>query len=455
MPLSPALAARMVTSVTALADGYDIGSMSGAIVLLQKDIPLSSGQVGAIVGIAYLAMGIGAPVGGSFADSLGRKKTLALTYILLMIASLMSALAATFPHLLVARAILGLGIGGGMSVVSTYMTEVSPKAQRGCYVGLEDLFLVLGISVGYAFNYLLTGIANDWRWMLGLGAIGPMIALVFLWVPQLPESPRWEMLQGRREEAVRLLVGLVGADEARHMLQDWESEPVAYAWSEVVNPRGSWRRRALIASMGVFFVASLAGVPVVNVYMGQILAHDTAAREGFLLSAIVAWTRLLFIGYTVFFLVDSVGRRRLTLISCAGTAVALGALAFAYRFEAAVLPWKLAALMLYFMAFSIGLAPIPFIYGPEVLPTEMRGKGVSLGMLCARLLSAGLSYIFPRAMEAYGVHVVFAGMALINVGGLLFIWAFMLETAGVSLEEIHYLFGGGDRKLDRRYGHGF
>lgn len=40
-------------------------------------------------------------------------ETLALTYILLMIASLMSALAATFPHLLVARAILGLGIGGG------------------------------------------------------------------------------------------------------------------------------------------------------------------------------------------------------------------------------------------------------------------------------------------------------------------------------------------------------
>jgi len=445
MPISPSLAARIVTSVTAVADGYDMGSISGAIVLLQKDIRLSSGEVGLIMGVAYLAMGIGAPIGGTGADWLGRKRTLALTYVLLMVASLMMAFATCFTHLFVGRVILGLGIGAGFAVVSTYMTEVSPKAHRGCFVGLEDFFLVTGIALGYVFNYLLAGVAHDWRLMLGIGALGPVVAMTFLMMPQLPESPRWVMLQGRREEAMMLLNGLVSREEADQMVQEWECAPQACTWLEVLNPQGTWRRKALVASVGVGCCAHLAGVPVVNVYLGRILASDISAREGFLLSALVASSRLLFIGCTVFFLIDRWGRRRLLLISCAGTVLSLAMLAYAYHVEAPVLPWKLAALMMYFISYSVGLAPIPFIYTAEALPTDMRGKGVSLAMLVGRLVSASLSSAFPLATDAFGIHVVFATMAIVNLGGLLFIWGCALETAGVSLEEVQCLFGAGKK----------
>mmetsp|Transcript_107132 Transcript_107132/g.308247 ORF Transcript_107132/g.308247 Transcript_107132/m.308247 type:complete len:466 (-) Transcript_107132:172-1569(-) len=446
MPLSPALCARIVTSVTGLADGYDMGSISGALVLFREELALSSSQVGAIVGIAYIAMAAGAPLGGALADAIGRKKALAISYAMLIAGSLLGAMATSFAHLFVARALLGLGIGEGFAVVSTYMSEVSPKSMRGCFVGLEDLFLVAGIAAGYWMNFLLTGVPYDWRWMQGLGAICPMVALGFLLLPQLPESPRWEMLHGRREHALESLTALVGKEEAHSLIVDWTEAPAPCTWSELLNPKGAWRRRALVASVGMTVISMLSGVAVVTVYMGQILAEEVPARQGFLLTALLAVIRVAVIAYVVFWMMDIAGRRFLSLVSCGGVAVALAAMALAYQMHAKVMPWKFCAFLCYYVAYSIGLAAVPFVYSTEALPTDMRSKGVSLGILVARISAGVVTWCFPLAKDAFGIHAVFAALALVNFGSLVFLWLCAPETAGISLEEVHHIFRRGEER---------
>jgi len=346
----------------------------------------------------------------------------------------------TFVEFFAARIILGGGVGAGMSVVSTFMTEVAPKSQRGYYVGLEDLFLVFGIFMGYAFNYILTGIANDWRWMLGLGAVCPAVALPLLFLPQVPESPRWEMLQGNREKATALLVSIVGEEEAARMLEEWSCMPQACSWSELLCPRSMWRRRALVASIGVWVTAMVAGIAVVTVYMAQIFSDEIPARESFLLTAIMAALRVGVIALTVFYLMDLAGRRIWTLISCGGVVLSFALLAVLYHVEASVVPWKASVLMVYFASYSLGMAAIPYVYGPEVLPTDMRSKGVSAGIFCARMSAGCITWSFPLAKEAFGVSAVFTGLATMNVASFIFLYLCMPESKGVSLEEMHHLF---------------
>lgn len=437
--LTPARCARIVTSVTGLADGYDLGSISGALVIFRRELNFSSGQVGAIAGVAYFAMAIGAPVAGMMADSLGRKKALAASYVFLIAGSLAMALAGGFAQMFAGRILLGLGIGAGFSVVTTYMTEVAPKSHRGCYVGLEDLFLVAGVSVGYSFNYFLSGVSNDWRWMLGLGAVPPAIAFSLLLLPQLPESPRWQVLRGNREQGVRDLRCLVGEAEAREMLEAWQEHRPACTWLELVKLAGGWRRRAVVASVGVMVVPMLAGIAMITVYLGKMLAQDMPERDGFMVTMLLGIMRVVILVFALFFLLDRVGRRPLLLASCAGVAASLGALAAMYAAGAA-LRWKIAGLVAYYVCFTLGLAAVPYVYSSEVLPTELRSKGVSLAIFLARLVAGCLTSLYPLAADAFGQPAVFAALSTMCCVCVAFLWTCAPETAEWSLEEIHHLF---------------
>lgn len=438
---TPALCVRVVTSVTGLADGYDLGCISGALVIFREELALSTRQVGVVVGSTYFAMAVGAPFAGMLADAVGRKIALGLSYILLIAGSLATALATGFSQLVLGRVVLGLGIGAGFAVVSTYITEVSPKRYRGCYVGLEDIFLVIGVSVGYSFNYLLVGLPHDWRLMLGLGAVPPLIALCLLFLPQLPESPRWNMLQGNQETAKMTLNALVGEVEAKQMLEDWKTLTAApCTWLDVLRPQGEWHRQAILASVGVTFISALSAIAPMTVYMGSIFSHELPEKESFLLSAVMGFMRVAVISVTLTYVLDSMGRRPLLLISNGGVVLSLLALAFLYWIQAPALPMKVMALFVYLMSYSVGLAAIPFVYSAEVLPTELRSKGVSFGIFVSRISAGCITYSFPQAQETFGSAYVFGGLAIVNAAGFVFLWCCAPETVGVSLEEMHHIF---------------
>eukprot|EP00928_Gymnodinium_smaydae_P079760 TRINITY_DN63613_c0_g1_i1.p1 TRINITY_DN63613_c0_g1~~TRINITY_DN63613_c0_g1_i1.p1 ORF type:complete len:475 (+),score=68.70 TRINITY_DN63613_c0_g1_i1:137-1561(+) len=436
---SPSTVARAVTSATGLAEGYDLGSIGGALVLVTQDIPLTPPQVGWIVSIFYFTMAAGAPLGGLLSDLWGRKLALAVTYVLLGVGSLCMSFATNFYGLLAGRFIMGAGVGSGYCVVTTYMTEVSTKNHRGCYVCMEDLFIVVGISLGYGVSSICASQVNGWRYIFLVGVLPVLVAAMLLMLPHLLESPRWNMLQGRRDLAVKDLTSLVGEEEAFKMLEQWEDgdEKVA-SWSDVLRPASSDRRRALLAGCGSLIAAMLTGINVIIPYIGDLLDHDLAKPDAMRCATIISCMRLMLLILVVFFVVDRVGRRTLMLVSLFGCSVACAMLAICYEFEARV-SLKLAAFLLFGCSFSAGMGPIPFVYCTEIFPSNARSKSVGFGMCLARIVGGVLSLAFPIAKVTFGLWTCFWVLAMLNGFAMMVIYLWAPETIGTSLEEMQTL----------------
>ena len=86
-------------------------------------------------------------------------------------------------------------MGAASFVSPMYISELAPKRIRGGVTSFNQLMVVLGIFGAYIINWALKGVAHEWRWMLGLGAI-PGLALAIGMYFQ-PFSPRWLVQRGR------------------------------------------------------------------------------------------------------------------------------------------------------------------------------------------------------------------------------------------------------------------
>jgi hypothetical protein len=116
-----------------------------------------------------------------------------------VVGALGSAFSQTATELIVARFVLGIAVGTASFVSPMYISELAPKRIRGGVTSFNQLMVVCGIFVAYIVNWALKGAADNWRWMLGLGAIPGAAFAVGMFFQ--PFSPRWLIQQGRDDEA--------------------------------------------------------------------------------------------------------------------------------------------------------------------------------------------------------------------------------------------------------------
>lgn len=138
---------------------------------------------------------------GPFADTHGRQRAYLLSCLLMLLASVASAVSPTYAFLLATRATVGVGIGG-LAVPFDLLCEATPARHRGAMLMLMQGFWVLGsvAVVGLAWGVLPTfPPSSAWRWLAGLAALPLLVATVATCV--LPESSRWLLEQGREREA--------------------------------------------------------------------------------------------------------------------------------------------------------------------------------------------------------------------------------------------------------------
>jgi MFS family permease len=111
--------------------------------------------------------------------------------------------AQSFPTLMIGRFFVGMGVGVGLAIDPLYIAEVSPASRRGELVCWSEIAINVGIVLGFASGIFLYPIPNEdlqWRIMLSLGAILPMVMIVLV-LRIMPESPRWLIAQNRIDEA--------------------------------------------------------------------------------------------------------------------------------------------------------------------------------------------------------------------------------------------------------------
>ena len=137
------------------------------------------------------------------------------------------------------------------------------------------------------------------------------------------------------------------------------------------------------------------------------------------------------------FLVDKVGRRPLLLFSMSGMVLSLLGLGLVFSIGASSLGLYTAVfLMTYIASFAIGLGPIFWLLIAEIYPLKVRGKAMSAATVANWSSNFIISLTFLSLVSLFGTNGVFFIYALIGLLSLIFVWKFVPETKGLSLEAI-------------------
>ncbi|KAK2651077.1 hypothetical protein Ddye_018566 [Dipteronia dyeriana] len=153
------LACAVFASLNNVILGYDVGVMSGAVIFIQEDLKISDVQVEVLIGILSIISLLGSLAGGKTSDVLGRKWTMALAALVFQIGAAVMTVAPSFEILMIGRVLAGVGIGLGVMIAPVYIAEISPTISRGSLTSFPEIFINLGILLGYVSNYAFSGLS--------------------------------------------------------------------------------------------------------------------------------------------------------------------------------------------------------------------------------------------------------------------------------------------------------
>ncbi|WP_375418785.1 sugar porter family MFS transporter [uncultured Hymenobacter sp.] len=416
--------------------GFDTAVISGAEKAIQKLWGLSAVEHGFTIAVALIGTVFGAIFGGLPSDRLGRRPTLLGIAVLYLVSALGAALTANWVLFLVFRFLGGLGVGASSVTAPLYISEVSPARSRGRMVAMFQFNIVFGILAAYLSNYLLTGRGeHDWRWMLGIQAV-PAVAFLLLLL-RVPESPRWLLGHGQTAAGRAVLQRIDPAtaeQDAASILAANAADLSAGAGGESLFA-SQYRGPVLLAVVFAFF-NQVSGINAIIYYAPRIFEMTGLGQGAALLSSAgIGLVNFLFTLLAMNF-IDRFGRRRLMLIGSVGLIATLGLVARAFYTESfgGLLVPVLLFVYIAFFAFSQGA--VIWVFISEIFPNVVRAKGQALGSSTHWVMAALIAFTFPWFAEHLGGGHTFAFFALMMVLQLIFVWRFMPETKGTSLEQL-------------------
>jgi sugar porter (SP) family MFS transporter len=322
-----------------------------------------------------------------------------------------------------------------------YIAELAPPSRRGRLVISFNLSIGVGILVANIVGFTLQDVWS-WRWMIA-AAIFPAIIL-FLCMLRLPESPRWlaENVSMEKARAVLESVREKGSDlsfeldEIRQVVAEGGSGRKA-KWSMLLEP---WIRPAAVAAFGVAAFTQLGGLETMIYYTPTVLSGAGFGKSAALLASL--GVSIVFVSMTAIgrHIVDRVGRRRLTLVMVPGTVVSLIVLGTMFRMGMAKTQtgsmWLVGCLLIYMVFNAGGVQVIGWLMGSEMFPLAIRGKASSVHAATlwgSNLIITSTALSTVAVLGTGGAMWVYAGL---NFLCFLFVWRFVPETTGHSLEDI-------------------
>lgn len=458
-------ACSVFASLNSVLLGYDVGVMSGCILFIQRDLHINEVQQEVLVGCLSFISLLGSLTGGRTSDAVGRKWTIGLAAVVFQAGAAVMTLAPSFQVLMVGRLLAGVGIGFGVMIAPVYIAEISPAASRGSFTSFPEIFINLGILLGYISNYAFSGLPDhiNWRVMLAVGIL-PSVSIAFALLV-IPESPRWLVMQGRADEARAVLLRVTDTeDEAKERLAEIEAAAAAATtgaagkhgdrnrtvWQELSRP-SPVIARMLVTGVGIQCFQQITGIDALVYYSPTIFRDAGIATERQLLAATVAvgFFKTAFIALAIV-LIDRVGRKPLLYVSTVGMTGCLAALSAALFLQARGSVSRGAGVGVAILTvcgdvafFSVGIGPICWVVSSEIFPLRLRSQAAALGAVANRVTSGAVAMSFLSVCRAISVSGAFAAFAAISALSVLFVHRFVPETSGKTLEQIESLFGGG------------
>mmetsp|Transcript_12314 Transcript_12314/g.20588 ORF Transcript_12314/g.20588 Transcript_12314/m.20588 type:complete len:507 (+) Transcript_12314:1-1521(+) len=322
---------------------------------------------------------------------------------------------------------------------------------RGKLISWSELATNVGLLVAFVVGYCFSGLSPNvsWRVMLSLGALLPGILLACLYY--MPESPRWLIVQDREDEAREVLRKIyaddVNTDDMVYAIQD------AIAAEAEDFKEGGWNAiffpttpvfYALLAGVGIASIQQLCGIEAITSYFLFIFEKaEVDASDQYLYLILFGFCKLITVYFAAqYFDNPNVGRRSLLLVSGTGVCVAmlLFLISFSYPVSSLTKTLSVFSMFWYVIAYSIGYGPGAWVVMLEVLPMQIRAKGLSVSTFVNRAFATMLSSSFLSMVNTLGYQGYFLLFTLITAGCVLYVFFLIPETQGLSLEDMSSIF---------------
>ncbi|GGY26739.1 MFS transporter [Rhodanobacter panaciterrae] len=427
----------MLAALAGLMFGLDIGVISGATQFIQKEFQISDHMIEWIVSSMMLGAAIGALGAGWMSATLGRKRSLILGGVLFVAGSLLSGSAWSPETLVAARVILGLAIGVATFTAPLYLAEVAEEHIRGAMISLYQLMITIGILVAFlsdtAFSY-----SGNWRWMLGIIAIPGILFLLGLFL--LPDSPRWLMMRGRKQEATDVLNKLRG--DAGHAARE-----VADIEEQLKTPQRGWHlflenrnfRRSVGLGVLLQVMQQFTGMNVVMYYAPRIfqdMGYATSAQMWF--TAVVGLVNVL-ATFIAIGLVDRWGRKPILYTGFSVMAVGLGLVGTMMHLGITTHGeqiFTVAMLLTFIVGFAMSAGPLIWALCSEVQPLKGRDFGIGCSTFTNWVANMIVGATFLTLLNGIGNAATFWLYAALNLVFLVITFVLIPETKNVTLEQI-------------------
>ncbi|KZC08289.1 Facilitated trehalose transporter Tret1 [Dufourea novaeangliae] len=377
---------------------------------------------------------------------IGRKWTVLLTAVPAITGWLLIAFASSVWELYVGRFICGISSGSGYVSVVMYMGEISPARIRG--------ILTSALTVAVKIGLLIEWIIGPFLSTRNLALVSMSLPIVFvLSIVWLPESPYHLMRRGKHQEAIQTLARIRGtmnvSVEAENMEKsvkiDLENDT---GLRELLTVSGN--RKALTVVVCLAVIQQWSGSMAIISYAELTFTATGNNFEGKYITMMLGAVQVVSAMFSTV-VVDSFGRRTLLIFSTFGTSMSTMLVGLFFylqhrQMDVDSIVWLPAiGTLSYIITYAVGLAGIPFTMISEVFPTNVKALGSTIGIMCCNLFGFFVTVCFPSIVEAFGRYASFWLFSGITLMGMVFVYCYVPETRGKTLQEVQDQLHG--RKL--------
>lgn len=453
--------------------GYDTAVVSGAekgleaFFLTATDFQYDKILHGITSSSALLGCVIGGAISGISALRLGRRNSLRLASVLL----LLSALGSNYPeflffkygeanlNVLIAfnfyRILGGVGVGLASAISPMYIAEIAPSEIRGTLVSCNQFAIIFGMLVVYFVNYLILGdhqnpiilkdaqgvlsvspesdmwtVKEGWRYMFGSESYPAILFGILLFF--VPKTPRYLVLIEQEEKAFSILEKINGQKKAKEILNDIKSTV-----HEKTEKLFTYGVPVIIIGILLSVFQQVIGINAVLYYAPRMFENAGAEGGGMMQTVIMGIVNILFTLVAIF-TVDRFGRKPLLIIGSIGMAIGAFAVAICDNIGLkGIIP--VLSIIVYAAFFMMSWGPICWVLISEIFPNTIRGKAVAIAVAFQWVFNYIVSSTFPPLYE-FSPMFAYSLYGIICVIAAIFVWRFVPETKGKSLEDMSKLW---------------
>ncbi len=460
---------RFILAITAVATlggllfGYDTGVIGGSQLYFTEYFNFTPSEQGWAVSSALYGCLMGALIAGWVSSRFSRKNALLISAFLFAISAWGSGIPDSLSVLVVFRIIGGIGVGIASMAAPMYIAEIAPPKERGRLVSYYQLAIVIGFFSVFVVTYIIGGgntsnltpeeiellhqynVEQGWRvmfWSELVPAISFFILLFFV-----PHSPRWLVLKGRDEEAKIVL------EKVTYSLAEAEKE-----FNEIKASlnRDEKKEKVSVFSKGLLFVLILGvtlsilqqvtGINAILYYGAEIFSNalgygpEDALKQQLLLGAV----NLVFT-FVAIYQVDKWGRKPLLLIGTFGMFIGIGTLGLSIYFNQLGLV-SLLGMLTFIASFALSMGPVTWVILSEIFPNRVRSQAMSIAVAAQWLFNAIVANSFPIVngsklnTETFNGAMPYFVFAALSVVTIVFVWKYIPETKGKTLEEMEEMW---------------